>query len=688
MIFHKITLNNLFSYRGEQEFKFQHSGEQGRHLILVMGRNGFGKTSLLNAVKLVFLGSDDKGQRQVGFPPVGLPRNAYVLGNGNKWAGIMNRQARAEGETDCSVTVELGSADQVELVIQRRWKIADGSFDEFLEVHADGRSFAGSEGEIRLDEFLPRELVPFFFFDGEEIQFLAESSDIHRSEAMERLLSLSFVNGVESELGALIKNWRREELPEEVQAKIRDIEGQLQACKGYIEAATRKEQGLASQERELLEEAGVLHHRMDALRKSGLLSAHSGLDEEIKKFEAELQQEQSDIAYALAVDAPLIANPSLVKSGVEPLKEVVERKSKAVKSVIDTLFRVLPERMFEEPPQPNVPLTNEQRSFYITKLSRLLDTFGLEDEPASQFLESIDVARARQLYEQFLGLTESMKTHREDRARRLREISRKKKLLEEMRAERRESEFGSAESAIQYEDFESKYAGKQREIGELNAQLEGVRKQKGEREKEQHEHKQNIREQERQRAEAERTGKRLGIATALRETFRHYKQRRREAKREQIEASLNGHFAQLMSGHSQIDKIKIDENFFLTYLDKNGHQIGHSTISHGMRQLVVTSLLWALKEVSGRSLPVIVDTPLARIDRENQENLLHHYYPNAAEQVIVLATDSEVDERKFQLIRPQLAQVLMLHNPDGESSTIEELLITDAKVDWEDVING
>jgi len=688
MIFHKITLNNLFSYKGEQVFAFRHPADESRRLTLIMGRNGYGKTSLLNAVKLVFLGSDDKAQRQVGFPPVGLTRNAYILGKGTKWAGIMNRQARGAAETDCSVKVELGTPDEVLFVIERRWEIRDGAFDEFLEVNVDGRAFAGSEGELRLDEFLPRELVPFFFFDGEEIQFLAEASDIHRSDAMERLLSLSFINGVEAQLAELIKAWRREELPEEVQAKIREIEGRLDAGKGHIDAAFRKEQELANQERELLEEAALLQHRMDGLRKSGILSAHSTLDEEIKSLEAELQQDQSDIAYSLATDAPLVANPSLVKSGIKPLHELIERKSRAAQSVIDTLFRVLPERVFEEPPQPRVPLTDEQQKFYISKLRKLLDAFGIEDEPSNQFMEGIDVSRARQLFERFLGMTASIATLRDDRARQLREITRKKKLLEERRSERRESEFGSSEGAEQYEKLESQYAEKQQEVGELRAQLDGIRKQKTDREKEQQDLKKDIREHERERTKAESTGKRLGIAAALREAFRHYKQRRRESKREQIEESLNEHFTQLMSGHSLIDKIKIDEDFFLTYLDKSGVSIGHSTISHGMRQLVVTSLLWALKEVAGRSLPVIVDTPLARIDRENQENLLHHYYPNAAEQVIVLATDSEIDERKFELIRPQLVQVLKLINPDGESSTIEEIAVTDTAAGWEAVVNG
>ncbi len=144
-----------------------------------------------------------------------------------------------------------------------------------------------------------------------------------------------------------------------------------------------------------------------------------------------------------------------------------------------------------------------------------------------------------------------------------------------------------------------------------------------------------------------------------------------------------------MSGHSLIGQITVDEDFYLSFLDKDGQPIGSGSISHGMRQLAVTALLWALKDVAGRPLPIIVDTPLARIDRENQDNLLTHYYPNAAEQVIVLATDSEVDERKYNLVRSQLNRVYTLSNPDGETTSAREVKRTVKKIPtWKAVLNG
>ena len=96
-----------------------------------------------------------------------------------------------------------------------------------------------------------------------------------------------------------------------------------------------------------------------------------------------------------------------------------------------------------------------------------------------------------------------------------------------------------------------------------------------------------------------------------------------------------------------------------------------------MKQLSATALLWALKDACGKQLPVIIDTPLGRIDKQHQDNLLTRYYPHAARQVILLPTDSELDERKHRVLEPHIYREFHLHNPDGENTEIE--LITPIK---------
>lgn len=278
--------------------------------------------------------------------------------------------------------------------------------------------------------------------------------------------------------------------------------------------------------------------------------------------------------------------------------------------------------------------------------------------------------RARELLEKAHGLSASAPVIRQDRARRLREVSKRKSLLQEKRAELRELEFGSGSEAVESAELEKSYADCQQRIGRTKAEIEKVEADLRELDNEMDNAGSELRALEKKEYAAEKNSTRLKIAVALRESFSEYRKAMRAAKRGQIESALNDRFSQLMSGHELVHHIHVDEAFIVHLQDAEGRPVGRSSISHGMRQLVVTALLWALKDVSGRGLPVIVDTPLARIDRGNQENLLRHYYPNAADQVIVLATDSELDERKFEILRPHLSKFMILHNADGESTTV------------------
>lgn len=667
-------------------FDFRPTDPESGPLTLVLGRNGFGKTSLLNAVKLLFLGTDDKTQRR------SMSRKAYVLGDGDAWSGIVNRQARAAGNTSCSIKIEVGPPGNVEMVAQRSWKITNNNFsptDETVEVEVDGRPLAGEIAEARLEEFLPRELVPFFFFDGEEIRHLAEAADIRRAEAIERLLSLSFVNGVENELAELAKEWRREELPAEIHARITGEEAKLTVIRSDIEVARVKAEDLDDQRRDAQEQADKIKHKMDQLRRAGGLADSAALDTEIKALEDQLQQLQNTLAYDMAANAPLIANPSLVAASLKPLSELVDTKARAADSVIETLFKVLPERLFEEPPQPRDSLSADQQKFFTKKLSNILDGFGIAEDESSGLIGNLDLSRARHLLDHLRGVDSSIKVVRQDYAHRLREISNLKAKLEDQRADRREAEFGSTDSAGEYAQYEEDYSAVQQQIGRLANEAEKQLESATAKQEEEAAVKKLLDSLDRQSNEASKTDSRLRITLALRESFKEYRQVRREAKRSEIETTLNRHFKTLMSGHGLVANIGVDEDFYLSFNDQSGNTIGSGSISHGMRQLAVTALLWTLKDVSGHPLPIIVDTPLARIDRENQENLLTHYYPNASKQVIVLATDSEIDDRKYELVRPQLNRVYVLSNPEGETTTAHEIRGTAKKPPkWKAVLNG
>jgi DNA sulfur modification protein DndD len=70
--------------------------------------------------------------------------------------------------------------------------------------------------------------------------------------------------------------------------------------------------------------------------------------------------------------------------------------------------------------------------------------------------------------------------------------------------------------------------------------------------------------------------------------------------------------------------------FQVSIQDQHGRVDAKSELSAGEKQIYAISMLWALARISGRPLPMIIDTPLARSDRDHRSLLGHQYFPNAS----------------------------------------------------------
>ena len=123
MKFTRIELENIFAYSTNVALNLGETSRD-RNIVLVWGRNGMGKTSLLNAVKLLFLGAENPRMRTIGFPPRTLGTKQYVLGDGGSWSGVINRRAYLQDpDTVARVKVDWEIEGRgVAVSAERRWK--------------------------------------------------------------------------------------------------------------------------------------------------------------------------------------------------------------------------------------------------------------------------------------------------------------------------------------------------------------------------------------------------------------------------------------------------------------------------------------------------------------------------------------------------------------------------------------
>ena len=82
--------------------------------------------------------------------------------------------------------------------------------------------------------------------------------------------------------------------------------------------------------------------------------------------------------------------------------------------------------------------------------------------------------------------------------------------------------------------------------------------------------------------------------------------------------------------------------------------IGLEDLSAGERQLLAISILWSLSEVSKINVPVVIDTPLGRLDSKHREQLITKYFPQAGSQTIILSTDEEIIGKYYKSLKPYI----------------------------------
>ena len=129
-------------------------------------------------------------------------------------------------------------------------------------------------------------------------------------------------------------------------------------------------------------------------------------------------------------------------------------------------------------------------------------------------------------------------------------------------------------------------------------------------------------------------------------------------------------YLKLANKKNLIRKIEMDpETLDWKCLSEDESEIPRDSLSAGEKQLMIISILWALAICSKKKLPVIIDTPLSRMDSLHRTALITTYFPNAGEQTIILSTDSEIDEGYYRLMKNNIGDEFTLNYDEVSKST-------------------
>lgn len=664
----EVTLVDILAYRGTTTVDLSRA-DSDQNMVLIWGRNGKGKTSFINALKMLFAGIEGERIRTVGFPPRPLPEGQFVRGDGEHWIGVVNRQAAvAASRRQESVTASVSAViihENVELQIRRAWTVSPiGTFVEDVEVtDTDGR-LTGDAARQHLADILPPDYVEFFFFDGEDIKSLAETAE-RKNIDFDRLLRITFVTELVEELRNLATERRRKTLDQRERDRLRDLQRSLDD-NIFMEGEAARDLTRIDEELRLAE-ADL--RRSQAVREnlsSGASDAQrSALEKRRRSLRTEIYSATAEIAASIPVDAPFVANLPLVATALAALDARLDAAGAAEQGLIRRVREGLPGWVSSAVPQLDVASRDRLVAALDWEVARLSSV-----EADTGIFADLDLGRAENVRKQLLRIAAAGSLLRSARATRLMDVSRMQLELAVVDDDLMRLEVGSQSNIERYRAVVSDITRLEDAIAQLN-QTKGQRAtRRADALKAIEDLRLELYDAERRHQRADQDAQDALRIEAIARTLSEVRERMRAAARVRVQNLLNAHFRALVFDHALIGRIEIDDSYTLVFLDDEGRRIGRASLSSGLKQLAATALLWAMKDAAGFEMPVVIDTPLGRIDRENQDNMLINYYPRLSHQVILLPTNAEIDQRKKGLLASHVADEWLIDNEDGDNATM------------------
>ena len=473
MIFKTITLNNLFSYYGEIVFKLN-DPEEGKNIILIAGRNGHGKTSFINSIKLLFSGPSD--ELRSGIPGSGkkITTKNYLLGFQDLWAGVFNRKARKERQQKFYIKIEWEEeAGRVESI--REWVMTrDHECREQLKIQSDFMKSA-IEGDLAqefLDERLPQDYIPFFYFDSEQIHKMIDISQNNLQKHMERLLNISQIETAREYIGKAESDWRKAAMVETEKRILQEKQNELNGNKASIAENNEKKSYLEDKISDLEDEIEQVSHRLDRLRENSQIGDEKKLKEELVDIKKEIEDLTLRIADILTDDTPLLFNTEIIKKLIGIVKTILESDMGTQSDLINSFIKTLPANLFDSPPFPDPSLSEYQTDFYKKRLIQLLEAYKpMHNRQRSLFF--IEKRRAGQISDIITPYL-SMDDRKHALTESLKKVTDYKKRVVEIKLRLEDIPGLSQQEREDFEDTKRELAQKSEEKGEKEREIKNI----------------------------------------------------------------------------------------------------------------------------------------------------------------------------------------------------------------------
>lgn len=650
MILNELKIRDFGVFNGEHTISLTPRIKYGRRrpIVLFGGLNGAGKTTTLTAVRLALYGRASLG------------RNISLQNYNDQLRDYIHRPKKsivAPHSAAIELSFSYGKQGVLhEYRIMRNWEYQKGKTFEVLDVLQDGQPLEGLSSEQLqsfLNELIPIGVADLFFFDGEKIADLAEDSNNESlAYAIKRLLGLDIVDRLRADLGIYLKENTQAKLPKEIAKELKAHEVSYSQYYDDYQVS--------------LENGNALKIQITALNK------------EIASINTRLNDLGG--AWAKSRQAEEIRSEQLIKERNSATNEIKDLFADSIPFALaaKSMERLIKQLELEQQTKDHINARREVSKHLVSlrkELSRSVDKRTLESAIEKSFSGIMDsrkdVTIIHNVSEKTLQQIQSViSVHVPQQVAQAKKLSKRIEVIQK--------ELDVAAKNIARAPDQSRVNNVLKELNDLQTKRVLLEKQLTENIETSKRHLRDamdslrkLRDLNEMYRKSMSHGQGVELAANARLMLEEFGEKTKNRKLEILEREFIKSFSKLARKDDMEIQAHINpQTFSVTLTDAHGKSLNKQSLSAGERQIYAIAMLEALGRTSGRNLPVIIDTPLGRLDSKHRSNLIKNYFPAASHQVLILSTDTEIDEEFYNELSPEISHAFSVDydSKEGNSS--------------------
>ncbi len=689
MYIKEIELNNFRIYKGVNKVNL--SPEKDKNIIVVSGKNGFGKTTFLMSLVWCLYGKnmqnvDELYQKEIG------DKGGYGKYIGNS----LNRLAKSEGDTKFSVSVtfcdvKIPEITCNEIKITRTYDIVTSASDK-VEVLVDGfqneliqdlTTDGKQDGEeifIR-DFILPIEIAKFFFFDAEKIVSLAEINSPEQrrllSKAYTEVLGIKKYEDLKDQLESIQDEYRKKSAKPKEKSELSQIIADIEKTQIEIEEIEKSIQKINDEKLEKVNASNDIQRKLIQEGNQMTLEQLNKLKEEESGLNNKLSLVQDDLKELFDLIPFGLAGETLMEVSTQLTNEKNYRTNKFIQEDVGEKTNKILDDIEQEKKSFPTAIPTEIRNFYENQIKNLVRKhfFANAPELPSNFEALHDFSDAET--NELNGLVNNLKhTFKEVFTRLNDEYSRSKNQLDSIRRKIRDAEKDAEDEYIsnlrsEKERLDLRVMSIEKDIYDYKEKIGGLKNDIKTLKQRQEELRKKIDDSRKYSAKEEKAQE---VIDRLKGFIKSFK----EEKKKSLEYNILNELNILMHKKGFIKKVAVDINqsgddVDINLFNSRNDKIDKGSLSMGERQMYASALLKALVDESDIEFPVFIDSPMQKFDRDHAENVIKEFYPNVSKQVVLFPLiHKELTESEFNLLKPKISKAYLIHYFSMDASKFVE----------------